>query len=198
MPEATTTSIIFRGEERSDKILERCFTEHATENGRALHKLQHFELSSTLREIRHNGGKSRGAIYQAGALEGEICPVMAVDEDCGSAVTLCLAGTQEAIRGCERRRARTLSTIVVHLLLPLLLLLRGGEERKGTREKRGRRRERRGGKLSAAKKRALARCGTGQLQKSVSSPLSPFLCSQCYQVATPPPPAHYTGLFMPR
>lgn len=32
---------------------------------------------------------------QTGALEGEICPVMAVNEGCGGAVTLCLAGTQE-------------------------------------------------------------------------------------------------------
>lgn len=39
---------------------------------------------------------------QTGALEGEICPVMAVNEGCGGAVTLCLAGTrelQEATRG---------------------------------------------------------------------------------------------------
>lgn len=32
---------------------------------------------------------------------GEICPVMAVNEGCGGAVTLCLAGTQE-LRGVER------------------------------------------------------------------------------------------------
>lgn len=32
---------------------------------------------------------------QTGALEGEICPVMAVNEGCGGTVTLCLAGTQE-------------------------------------------------------------------------------------------------------
>jgi len=44
----------------------------------------------------------------------------------------------------------------------------------------------------------LARRRAGQLQKSVSSPLSPLLSSQCYQVASPPPSAHYTGLFMLR
>lgn len=37
---------------------------------------------------------------QTGDLEGEICPVMAVNEGCGGAVTLCLAGTQE-LRGAE-------------------------------------------------------------------------------------------------
>lgn len=38
---------------------------------------------------------------QTGALEGEICPVMAVNEGCGGAVTLRLAGTQE-LRGATR------------------------------------------------------------------------------------------------
>ena len=38
---------------------------------------------------------------QTGALEGEICPVMAVNEGCGGAVTLRLAGTLE-LRGATR------------------------------------------------------------------------------------------------
>lgn len=46
---------------------------------------------------------------------------------------------------------------------------------------------------------AQAWLGSGQTScRSLSPLLSPLLCSQCYQVATPPPPAHYTGLFMLR
>ncbi len=89
---------------------------------------------------------------QTGALEGEICPVMAVNEGCGGAVTLCLAGIQElrgAPRGSEGRRAWTLCTDIMNLgdgssmgrrcdsvtasgalLLLLLLLL----QKKGRRE----------------------------------------------------------------
>lgn len=52
---------------------------------------------------------------QTGALEGEICPVMAVNEGCGGAVTLRLAGTQELRGDHEGRRAWTLCTDIMNL-----------------------------------------------------------------------------------
>lgn len=55
----------------------------------------HTQNNSTLTCMRVEKAGVPSIRLQTGALEGEICPVMAVNEGCGGAVTLRLAGTQE-------------------------------------------------------------------------------------------------------
>lgn len=97
---------------------------------------------------------SRAAIYQPAEWRrgGKLCPLMVVNEACGGAVTLRLAGTSE-LRGAGRVRARTPCPRVMNRgdgpdrgsvsVSGVLLLQRPGEHEKDRLRSAGKRRLRR-------------------------------------------------------